>query len=926
MRPIKLEMSAFGSYAGLTEVDFSQFGKKGLFLITGDTGAGKTTIFDAICFALFGKASGEVRDASMFRSRYAKPDTKTFVRLKFEYQGKEYCVERVPPYERPALRGGGMTEQKAEATLFMPDGRQPIAKPTDVNVYIENLLGVNADQYRQIAMIAQGEFRKLLLASTKDRKLIFSDIFRTHNYRFLQETVLGEVNSLQADVNTSNSVINNYISQIQTVECEELGRFNEICSTSMPAVCVSELIPIIGKMVDIDSDMYNELSSKIETENNRRMAVVARLSEAESYRQNVEKHRQKQEQSKVMAQNVAQCEALLAKANEMKPERELLSSQVVTLEHDLESYDKLEQIVNSLASGKKQQQTVQDRLLQSRERHKSVSYSLSEAKQRLLSLGDAGADRERNVSSRTQMLELDKKLDGLLVLMHRHADGLQKIAVKENLVKKLIGELKTEKDNLNNMQDLYLREQAGILASTLKDDVPCPVCGSVHHPRKAQLSPNAPTKEEIDRQGKVVEAKTANVSEETSKLDSFRALLDDLRKQIDTANAELLDNCPFESIVDQATESKNQNLKNVDVINRKIAEAETNIKLKKDIETVRIPDLEKQIEKLNDSISADEKEQVDIEARMQKDAAQKSELSGKLQFEGKALALNHLSKLKLQVKSIDTEIETATKNLDKVRSEAILVDGELKQLTDLIAKKCEVDYDAEKTLKDEIDAEVKKLSEAKDIVTGRRQQNSSSLDAICKEFAKCESTNNELRWKKPLSDTLCGKLVGSNRIDLEAFVQAVFLDRIIARANQHMQRLTGGKYELKRRVDSLGGNAQTGLDIDIVDHYNGSTDTVKSLSGGETFKASLSMALGLSDEIQSMAGGIKLDTMFLDEGFGSLDENSRLQAMDVLDSLTDGNRLIGIISHVPELKLIPSQIVVSKAMDGTSSIQIKARP
>lgn len=918
-------MSAFGSYAGLTEVDFSLFGKKGLFLITGDTGAGKTTIFDAICFALFGKASGDVRDASMFRSRYAKPDTKTFVRLTFEYRGKEYCVERVPSYERPALKGGGTTEQKSEAVLFLPDGLKPITKPSDVTPYIEELLGVNANQYRQIAMIAQGEFRKLLLASTKDRKVIFSDIFRTHNYRLLQEKISNEVNSLQSDVKNYNDIINKYIVQIQPVECEGLTRFNEILSTESPAVCVAELLPIVDNMVGIDSESFEKLSKKIEEENARRLAVVARLTEAETHRQNVERHRQKQEQGKIMVQNVAQCEDAFAKANEMKPEREKLSSKAIAFERDLELYDKLEQIELSIVSGKKQQEQVSARLQQNRAKLKALSDSLSQAKQKLMSLGDAGADRERNVSSRTQMQELDKKFDDLLVLMRRHSDGLHKIAVKEAFVKTLIDGLKAEKDKQNNMHDLYLREQAGILASTLKDDAPCPVCGSVHHPKKAQLSPNAPKKEEIDLQDKIVEERNANVSKETSDLNSYKALLEDLRKQIDAANAELLDNCPFDNIVDNATESKNQNLRNIDAISRKIAEAEANVKLKKDIETVRIPDLEKQVDALNVSNGNDDKMLVEIDSQIKNGEAQKKEMKANLQFDNKLLAQNYLSELKTKIKTIDTAIETATNKLNNVRNEAARVEGELKQLAELAAQKCDVDYEAEKALKEEIDANVKTLSDAKDVVVGRHQQNAGLLDAIRKEFAKCESTNVELRWKKPLSDTLCGKLVGSDRIDLEAFVQTVFLDRIIARANRHMQGLTDGKYEMKRRVEPLGGNAQTGLDIDIVDHHNGSTDTVKSLSGGETFKASLSLALGLSDEIQSMAGGIKLDTMFLDEGFGSLDENSRLQAMDVLDSLTDGNRLIGIISHVPELKLIPRQIVVKKAIDGTSSIEMKAK-
>ncbi len=711
-------MSAFGSYAGLTEVDFSLFGNKGLFLITGDTGAGKTTIFDAICFALFGKASGEVRDASMFRSRYAKPETRTFVRLTFEYQEKEYCVERVPSYERPALRGGGMTEQKAEATLFLPDGRQPIARPSDVNMYIENLLGVNADQYRQIAMIAQGEFRKLLLASTKDRKAIFSDIFRTHNYKFLQEKVFNEVSSLLSDVNVYNSVINNYISQIQPVECDETSRFNEICSIPSPAVCVSELLPIIGKMVDIDSEKYGELDKKIDAENNRRMSVVARMAEAEAHRQNVEKHRQKQEQSRLMAQNVAQCEIEFAKASEMKQERESLAAKTVALEHELESYDKLEQIEKSLSAGKRQYEIVTGRLRQNRAKQQAISDSLAKAKQQLASLADAGADRERNAGLRNQMLEYGKKLDGLLELMARHADGLLKIADQQALVAKLIDGLKTEKCKLVNIQDLYFREQAGILAATLKDDAPCPVCGSVHHPQKAQLSSDAPNKDEIDKQSNLVEEKTKSVNNESSRLDSYRALLEDIRGRIGKANAELLDNCPFESIVGQATEKKSQNLNDIADLDKKIAEAEANVKLKKDIETIRIPEFERQIENLNAGIVADEKEQVDLEARMQKDSAQKRELSGKLQFEGKQLALNCLTKLKTRVKSIDTYIETATGNLNKIRNEAAQVDGELKQLAELAAKQCEFNYDAEKAMKDAIDAEVKKLSDEKDIVTG----------------------------------------------------------------------------------------------------------------------------------------------------------------------------------------------------------------
>lgn len=924
MRPIKLVMSAFGSYASETAIDFEKLGTKGLFVITGETGAGKTTIFDAICFALFGKASGNVREPSMFRSRYAKPDARTFVRLTFAYGGKEYTVERTPSYERLALKGSGVTEQKSTAELYLPDGNQPITKVGDVDRKIQEIIGVTDEQYRQIAMIAQGQFRDLLFAPTKDRKTIFRKIFRTERFESLQNRMKEDIGNLQAQVRESNGIIKDNIANIVVEETDAGARIEQIRQSNDVSVFVEESIKLVATIISEFENTEKEIDAKLSDNDKQVKESVALIKEAEEFKRNSDMFETKNASLKQMQLSVEESRKAMNDAKDKEPRRNSLLAEIALIDNDLKQYDELENLKNSIASNKRQAEKASSDLSHLKSLIDKSASDLSQLKDELKTLGNANAELERCRGEKT-VLEVQKPA---LIEAKKNVDSYNKglgyiDGYKNDLVVKT-NKYKAEEQLQAEMETAFILEQAGIIASGLNDGEPCPVCGSVHHPQKASLSPNAPTQSEIDKHKEVVKNAKSEMDSASATCLKAQTRIEELKNNIEQSIVNVLDNCNFNDAMNVVVSKLGKIDERLAQIEIAIRKEEQNVSRKNNLEQVLIPKTERIIEDNKTLVLSSERNLSALTAKIESETSQHTEKSGKLKYPDKNTALTERNNKKRECDSIAQEMERTLNDFNALNEKIAGTEGELKSLSELLSHGCNINLETERTRLAALDEERKKLSERKTEVCGNRSNNASRLSVMKAKYAECKELDNELRWKTELSDTLNAKLNGSSRIDLETYVQMTYFDRIIARANRHMRTLTNCQYELKRREEPQKGAGQMGLDLDIIDHHNGSTDTVKSLSGGESFKASLSLALGLSEEIQSAAGGIKLDTMFLDEGFGTLDENSRIQATEVLDSLTEGNRLIGIISHVPELKAIPKQILVTKKLDGSSSIEIIA--
>jgi len=840
MRPIRLTVSAFGPYAGKTVIDMEKLGEKGLYLITGDTGAGKTTIFDAIIFALYGEASGDVREPSMLRSRYADADTPTEAELVFEYGKKIYTVKRNPDYERPSRRGRstgsgidsagqekgkGMTMQKADAALIMPDG-SVVTKVKDVTAAITEIIGLNREQFLQISMIAQGDFRKLILAGTEERKDIFRKIFKTERYQTLQNDLKRAASERERECRELAGSINQYV---QGVKCAEGSGFLEELSEAKKNSPFGEGIrEIIQKIIGEDEETGEELE--------KNLAGTEREME--------------------------QNQILLGKKEEREQERKRLTGEwergKVLLK---ETKAKQEEEKKQLVRQQEEKEKIEERL----KKLKAEKELLGGEDVRAESLSGKCAEEETRKNSLETFLKAQEACSAAFSEMEKAQDAYKISSEKARALQ----------DEYTEKNRAFLDEQAGILAAGLKEGEACPVCGSTAHPHLKALSGNAPTEEEMKKAKARSERAAEDAREKSRTAGTEKGKAEEKKKTIEKTARELFGEVPSEGELKNRTEQEYAS--SASLIKKLQAElsaarkkAERKITLEKEI-----PEEEK-----------------------------KKEQAGKKTGE-----------LEKEIASLDSEIRekesVSQKTEDRLNTEETREEKEK--------------FAGAEIKKTKLEAEKKKITEAFTKTAGRLASNREFLS--CMEQGKRKLSSAEQQWSlaKALSNTANGTITGKEKIMLETWIQETYFDRVINRANTRFMIMSGGQYELKRTEGSDNNRSQSGLELSVIDHYNGSERSVRTLSGGESFEASLSLALGLSDEVQSHAGGIRLDSMFVDEGFGSLDSDTLDKAVQALYALTEGNKLIGIISHVAELKeRIDRQIVVSKDRTGQSRVEIIA--
>lgn len=917
MRPLKITMSAFGPYAGEVTLDMQKLGKSGIYLITGDTGAGKTTVFDAISYALYGEASGNYRENTTLRSKYASADTPTFVELEFEYNNEIYKINRNPEYPRPNKRGEGFTKQSANAELVMPDG-SVITKIKDVSAKVEEIIGINKNQFSQIAMIAQGDFRKLLNCETNERSKIFRKIFKTEPYHNIEIKLSSLFNELKRNREKEKSGIEQYINQLKCNENDTLSL--ELERAKSGDVLIEDVIKLAGEIINKDTLEYTKTQKNIESIN----------EEIEKINSNIKLYENQEATKKEYAEASAKLEEFKTKRNECEKayksaeaQRERLDDltrKINLINSKMPKYDELKSLENSI-----------------NERTESFekSNNLLKLKQQEITL------LEKEIDEKSKALEEVKGADLLAQKLTVQKEEIKKKAEALKELKTEIDRCKTEQKNLKNAQSFaksaldeygaleneynqiyiaFFNEQAGIIADELKDGEPCPVCGSTSHPNLARKSENAPSQADVESAQNLVKKAQEKADKARDTASALKSRFDEIAANVKSAAKKLFGT--DDNVFDDYNSNINALKKEHDCTLALLKTANEKLSLYQKLDK-EIPKIQEKQKSLSDEISTLNTQKASDEAFISENTKRVTSIKSELDFESADLAKDKLKEYTNLSSDIKNAIEKSKNAFDDIKSEYDTQKGTKASLENALKEFKEIDLASlnEKSLKlNEYKKDVDKTAKS---LYSRIENNKSRVDDISKKRDILKVYDDKYVWLKALSETANGDISGKEKITLETFVQMTYFDSIIRKANIRLLTMSDGQYELVRRSDAETLKKNEGLALDVIDHFNGSSRSVSTLSGGESFMASLCLALGLSDEIQSSNGGIKLDTMFVDEGFGSLDGEALDRALSALTSLSQGNRLVGIISHVDALcDRIDNKIVITKDRTFGSNAQI----
>lgn len=908
MRPIQLTLQYFGSYAEKQTIDFDKLGTQGLYLITGDTGSGKTTIFDAILYALYGSMSGEYRkDTHVLRCSIAQPTDKTEVTLCFEYAGKKYEICRWMEYERKKERGEGLTGVSAGATLVCPDGKT-ISKTKEVDAKIQEILGISRDQFSQIAMIAQGDFMKLLMTETKDRLPLFRKIFRTENYKTLQDKVAQAFSDGKKQYEDTKVSINTIMGGVQCAEGSELMPILTQAKDSKQFTAIARMIEIIDAILAEDKVALEEVKQKKDDQDAIIKLCDANLAVIRSHEDAAKKLPTEQDNLRRLEQEDKPAkEKELENAQKAGENITQLNEQAARIKDNLGYYESLTSYQQTLANATNLLKDI-DGPDGKEAKCQSALKKLNEEHERLNAEWEAlGNPEGEQANIKAQLEKISQYQNDLKNLEAKRKALIQEQVTYRGLDKEATG----AETDLSQKTSLFYAAQAGILADTLEEGKPCPVCGSVHHPTKAQKAEGAPSKEQLEQLDKFAKQKRKEANAQSEKcagmqsaIQSEEKRLKDLGYSADAADLQTLSN-QIERLQKQLEEITQK-------VTRKNA----------------IPSLLQQNEKKRKE-QEDKKQSIAI-AKTQAEADKKNAneqiaaLKDKCKFKDEAAAKAEIERLRNEADGKQQAIDTAQKALNTINQTIEGVKATIKTLEETLKTIVDINKAEEETKRDAAQNEINtRIAPFVTAIEGRTSQNRFAKERLADKEKEMKGIEERFQWLKTLNDTMSGQLSGKERIMLETYILSAYFERIIRKANLRLLKMTNNQYELRRKKEASNNVQQSGLDLDVIDHHSGTTRTVKGLSGGESFMASLSLALGLSDEIQSSAGGIHLDTMFVDEGFGSLDEDSRIQARNTLQKLSqEGNRLIGVISHVPELKTIEKQIQVHKNIKGVSTAEV----
>lgn len=927
MKPLKLTMSAFGSYAGKNVIDFTGQ-QQGIFLITGDTGAGKTTIFDAITYALYNQTSGGERNGNMMRSQYARPETETYVELEFLYRGQTYRVRRNPDYKiTKTLKNGKIREQKVphSVELTLPDGTVFPEKKNATDAKIIEILGLTADQFSQIVMIAQGDFLKLLYTKSDERKMIFSKLFRTDIYWKIQENLRRKSMEMDERIQENDRAFEQEKSRIILLpESEELPldelveRLRErlkdaLKEQNLRRANVEELNKKITKYEEI-----NKLFVSLEKIRQNGKELEARQVESKERRQQIEnalkadKVLVAEQQNLRQQQTVEQSVQAIAKMEE-------------TLTNNQEMFETLKtQLQEVEAEQKREAADIQKKMLaleQSFPSYEALQNARSEEQQAKKVWEDLGKTSEESFY---------KKEAGIAALKEQQKQQEQVVEqTKKNWEQTSLSASESAK-HYEHMYEAFLKEQAGILAENLSAGCPCPVCGSTVHPDPAKLSDHAVTELEVEQA-----KKTRAAAEEKRDMAyaAFEAEKTEKQKLAQAVEKEEADFVLAQTIAKQQRKEAEQNYVSLQKIAEQIREklvypslaeakkqyaamqkaleaAEQEIERKRQ----KVSELAEAMNTLKGQKLAEEENQKTakkLAAKTEKEYAKLLEKSGFVSEETYHLAiLPERSRSKLEREEKEYE------------SQCLRQQSEQKLLEKQVSGKT---YTDTAELNEQLKAEKQALKETEKtyMELHTAYENDRSVLQNCAVYLeKGKKLESEDQVIKSLSKTANGRLSGSAKIDFETYIQRQYFKQIIHEANKRLLTMSNHQFILKLKEEAnTGRKTNEGLDLSVYSLVTDSERDVKTLSGGESFLAALAMALGLSDIVERSAGAIHPDMMFIDEGFGSLDAQSRQQAIEVLAELAGDSRMVGIISHVTELKeQIDRKLVVSRTDKGSRAV------
>lgn len=1053
MKPLRLVMSAFGSYLKQTEIDFEALGD-GIFLITGDTGAGKTTIFDAIAFALYGETSGQRRDGSMMRSQSASPKQETRVELVFSDRGEVYRIVRSPSYQRPSLRKKkdgeqAMTTQPARVSLFLPDGSEFPGKISDVNEKIREIVGVDRGQFSQTAMIAQGEYMKLLTAGSRERKEIFSRIFDTGVYERIQRRLRERNSELAKKLEDNGKFCLREADRIRVPEESGLALRWEQAVSRLES-CPEEILAVSGEACRFsrqaaereqkeDERLVEELHRL-----GRRIERARRVSELEKQEKAAEEHlrqlqssrevfeekkrrlrlgrqaapvRQKEEEAGKKEKEWREAEEKLRKTreslsrltedfllaerkkeaaeNRYRAEQPGLVEQEQELKRSLPLYRERELCIASIRAEE-----------DCRERTKGAAAAAGQAQEECLKRLDAlKAEREEKRDSglnrercRAEAEQLRKRMDEIAQLGRK----LKELEAREERLKEeqdILGRESREYEQAAAAYDrlyrIFVLSQAGLLAEELKEGKACPVCGSLSHPCPARLQEERVTAEQLDRAKEKRETADRAARERSASVRALKAetgvvesqceaMYEALRKPgaVQERKRVLFDRKKaFQEMrelyfeVEERQKQKEREEKAWEKAEIRLSEVDALI----ETEEKKREELERKRKELSEELAG-------AESRLSSLKARKEEQKKQLLFETGEQAEERLSEIREAAGKLLDEKERAEKRMEELGRQTGLLKGRLaseeekertllrqkeelyEEWQELLQKmefsgqeeyrrailregeqeRLEADISqyeqsltaassallqCQKSLEGLEGEELSPLLEREEAMKQERRIASSRLSQSASRLAENEGACRELerllgKRKRLLEEygpvnRLClaadGKVSGTARMDFQTYVQRQYFSQMIRAANHRLSRMTQGRFLLRcREFEDLSLRGEAGLDLDVYSVDTDSVRDVKTLSGGEAFLAALSMALGMADVIQNTAGSVEMDALFIDEGFGSLDDEARARAISVLKELSGGKRMIGIISHVAELReQMGKKIVVKKGEEGS---------
>ena len=933
MRPLRLTLSAFGPYAAQTTLDLEKLGRGGLYLITGDTGAGKTTIFDAITYALYDHSSSGIREGSMLRCKYADDKTPTFVELEFEVHGVRYMVRRNPEYQRPKTRGEGMTTEKADATLTYPDDRPPVTKAKDVTAAVQEIIGLDYNQFSQIVLIAQGQFTKLLNASTEERSRIFRKLFRTQRYAQLQERLQAEAAALNQQRTAQNAKLDSLLGGLQFAPDDpDAEALRVLCAQTVPETALTLLDALTARQ----AAALEEAGTALQTTEAQLDTVQRQLGAA------AQAQRLAQQLTARQAELAAARPALDAARAEADrhagdaAQLDALTAQVTQAQSALAAYDALDALCRQQTEARDAARLAAAQAHKRRTQLDSLNAALAAAETELSALADADT---RLLALQTHSTQLAQRGEALAKLEQRLAE-CQHQAKRAHKAQESYRAAAAAQDEArtrqNTLERAFLDAQAGLLAESLTEGAPCPVCGSTHHPARALLPHTAPTQAQVEaaRQAAAAadrQAQTASAAAQSALAAANEAKIS-LRRDAETLLPErftapegtvpltfaLMTNVLAEETAALQTAQADcaAQCRQAEADCRRKAQLEADRQAK----TRQRPALEQAAAEADRSAAAQNASADALEGQI-------AERRAALPYPRRADAQAALDKLEADRSALRTGMDTAQRRLKQAEQTVAAAEAAVDALT---AQQTAAQKELPARSAEELTAQQTALTAARETLRSREKQLSAQLLPNRKTAAQYraaaearQTLESRWQWVSALAATAGGTLTSKQKIKLEAYIQMNYLDRILRYANTRLMQMTAGQYELER-IGAENQRSQSGLDLGVIDHYNGTRRSVKTLSGGESFKASLALALGLSDEVQSSAGGIRLDTLFLDEGFGSLDEESLELAIRVLSGLTEGDRLVGIISHVGALKdRIDRQVVVHKARTGGSTVELR---